>query len=326
MGAIAETLEPLRQPEYTGENRCPPCTVVNVAIAALLGIAVATVSVPVGAVVFGLCLPVIYLRGYLVPGTPRLTKRYLPERVHRLFGTHHVESEVEVGTDGDPREDVEGLLRSSGVVSDCPDADDLCLSEGFRTEWREAIGAVREDGVSLDRFAERVGIEGDEVATAQGLGGRFAITYEDEPIATWSSEAAFLADLAAAPILDDRSAEWRAFTPDEQGVVLTGPGRSPSAVRAVTGRSPATRRPTRAAVPPAPGSRSSVPTADRSSTTAGCERWEGRTTRRSIRTHPRRVTPLTPSTSCSTSSGTRRAGRCSTTSGRPPDTAARPGS
>ena len=37
-----DVLDTFRQPEYTGDNRCIPCTVVNVAIAAVLAALIAT--------------------------------------------------------------------------------------------------------------------------------------------------------------------------------------------------------------------------------------------------------------------------------------------
>lgn len=77
----------LRQPEYTGENRCPPCTVVNAVIAAVGSVTVGVVASPVaGAVALAVGAAAIWLRGYLVPYTPQLTKRYLPERVLAWFG------------------------------------------------------------------------------------------------------------------------------------------------------------------------------------------------------------------------------------------------
>ncbi|ELZ36586.1 hypothetical protein [Halorubrum tebenquichense] len=76
----------IREPEYTGENRCVPCTVLNVALAAALTAASAVFGPVVAAAVLTASLGSIYYRGYLVPGTPELTKRYLPDRVLRLFG------------------------------------------------------------------------------------------------------------------------------------------------------------------------------------------------------------------------------------------------
>lgn len=215
MSTIPSTpIDRFRHPEYTGENRCMPCTVVNLLIATVVATVVGTVLVPAGVLVFGVCALTIYFRGYLIPGTPTLTKRYLPERVYRLFGTHY---EADVGTD---ENDLEALLKRTGVVVDCPDEDDLCLHSEFRKAWREDLIALREDGNPLERFAGRIGIEAEALGTEQ-FGGRYAVTYEGNRVGIWPSEAAFLADLTAAPLLDERSRVWTELAPEEQGQVLT---------------------------------------------------------------------------------------------------------
>ncbi|MDQ2050303.1 hypothetical protein RBH26_07370 [Natronolimnohabitans sp. A-GB9] len=81
-----EIVDDLKQPEYTGENRCEPCTVLNLAIAAVVGSVVARKTKLGGLLAIGVSIGLIYLRGYLVPGTPTLTKRYLPPEVLRWFG------------------------------------------------------------------------------------------------------------------------------------------------------------------------------------------------------------------------------------------------
>ncbi|WP_254762410.1 hypothetical protein [Natrinema marinum] len=94
-----DVVDDLKQPEYTGENRCEPCTVLNLLIAAVVGSLVARKSRLGGLVAVGVSLALIYLRGYLVPGTPTLTKRYLPPAVLRWFGKDP-ESEVASGLGG----------------------------------------------------------------------------------------------------------------------------------------------------------------------------------------------------------------------------------
>ncbi|MFW6382462.1 MAG: hypothetical protein ACOCZD_00305 [Haloferacaceae archaeon] len=76
----------IREPEYTGANRCIPCTVLNGILAVALTAAAAVFGPVAAAVVLVASLGSIYYRGYLVPGTPELTKRYLPDRVLRVFG------------------------------------------------------------------------------------------------------------------------------------------------------------------------------------------------------------------------------------------------
>lgn len=79
-------IDGLHQPAYTGKNRCEPCTVLNLVIAALLGSFIARKSNIGGLIAVLVSVGLIYLRGHLVPGTPTLTKQYLPPTVLRWFG------------------------------------------------------------------------------------------------------------------------------------------------------------------------------------------------------------------------------------------------
>ncbi|MDJ1430854.1 hypothetical protein [Halostagnicola sp. A-GB9-2] len=81
-----DVVEALHQPEHTGENRCEPCTILNLIIAAILSSLIARKSKLGGLIAIGCSIGVIYLRGYLIPGTPTLTKRYLPPEILRWFG------------------------------------------------------------------------------------------------------------------------------------------------------------------------------------------------------------------------------------------------
>mgnify|MGYP006914280394 CR=1 FL=1 len=84
---VPPTIGRLRNPAYTGENRCLPCTGVNLAVTAVAALAAGMVWVPlgVGVAAVGVGVATVALRGYLVPGTPELTNRYLPDRVLRWF-------------------------------------------------------------------------------------------------------------------------------------------------------------------------------------------------------------------------------------------------
>lgn len=76
---LSRAFDQIRQPEYTGENRCIPCTTVNVVIAAVLATGIAVFNPLLAIAAFVASLAAIYLRGYLVPGTPALTKQYFPD-------------------------------------------------------------------------------------------------------------------------------------------------------------------------------------------------------------------------------------------------------
>jgi hypothetical protein len=178
LAAVATALAAtLRQPEYTGENRCLPCTVVNAAITAVGSVAVGVVASPVaGTVALTVGAAAIWLRGYLVPYTPQLTERYLPERVLAWFGK--AESPTGLtgvdaaangaaangGTAGDASSDATGGATAGDASSDAtggatagdatddeqsvearllaagvlrPAGDDYELAPSFRASWRE---------------------------------------------------------------------------------------------------------------------------------------------------------------------------------------------
>ncbi|MFC7325779.1 DUF3615 domain-containing protein [Halorubrum rutilum] len=197
-------LDRFRRPEYTGENRCLPCTGVNVAIAAAGATAAAAVAGPaLGAAGFGAALAAIWLRGYLVPGTPELTKRYLPERVLRLFGK---------GTEPAPpaEVDAESYLLSADVLVETPDGADLEFAPWFAAAWDAALRETRIDAggdAELAALASLTGVDAESLSLDWRGGTGFAFA-DDERIGHWESRAAFLADVAADRALTERLDDW----------------------------------------------------------------------------------------------------------------------
>ncbi|QKG92471.1 hypothetical protein HPS36_06280 [Halorubrum salinarum] len=221
LGRPARTaVDRLRQPEYTGENRCLPCTVVNIGIAAVGAAAVGAVGAPLlGAAGFGLSLAAIWLRGYLVPGTPELTKRYLPERVLALFG----KAPNGVGR-GKPRAgdvDPEAYLLDAGVLVETPGGDDFAFAPDFAAAWRAAVDADAEGATDddLDALASLTGVDRDELAIDwyEGVGFAYA---GDEKIGHWESRAAFRADAAADRVLTATRDDWADMPLADQSTVL----------------------------------------------------------------------------------------------------------
>lgn len=215
-------LDRFRRPAYTGENRCLPCTAVNVGIAGVLAVAVGgVVAAEFGAFVFVASLAAIWLRGYLVPGTPELTKRYLPERVLRLFGKGRASSPPTAV-------DAESYLLSSSVLVDTPDGVDLAFAPWFASAWRSEVVALRDEGDGrngsvLDFDTADDGLEPDIAALAALTdidAELLAIDWRDgavfaradgERIGHWESRAAFLADIAADRALADELDDWTAL-------------------------------------------------------------------------------------------------------------------
>ena len=202
----------IRNPEYTGPNRCLPCTLVNVLVAAVvsvvLGFLLASLTVAVASL--GIFLGIIYARGYLVPGTPTLTKEYLPEPVLALFGKDRASAWAERAIGDDGNLDVEAVLIDAGVVTDCPDGEDLCLTSSFRKAWVDRIertgleraGANLEAVFDLEIPSVRDGL------SVETRAGTFAIEVDGALVGQWESRAAFLADVAAGRELSVRYPEW----------------------------------------------------------------------------------------------------------------------
>lgn len=208
---IAAILDGARRPEYTGTNRCLPCTVINVGIAAALAAIVAVVSVPIAVTVFLGSLLAIYLRGYLIPGTPALTKRYLPDRVLSAFDKDpRARRQSETATTPDGSMDPLSILRAADAVRDAPDLDDVVLTPWFEAAWwdemaeldgQHADGALLADLLDVDR--DDVSFDWHGAAVVARIDGRWA--------GQWESRAAFVADLAAARVLDREFAGWTAL-------------------------------------------------------------------------------------------------------------------
>ncbi|ARS90055.1 hypothetical protein [Natrarchaeobaculum aegyptiacum] len=244
----------LHQPEYTGENRCEACTVVNVGIAAVLGALVARKSKLAAAVTLGIAGVVIYLRGYLVPGTPTLTKRYLPPAVLRLFGKepepatasgfagvdsiHHgppssaaAPGESTVANQADPErapEDPadrivpEEYFLEREIVEPCEDVDDLCLTGSFESAWVEEIDRIDADALDADDAVAAIGLDDDATFEIERHGDGRVLRTDDQPIGQWPSQAALVADVAAARVLENWDDEWASLAVEQQGALLNG--------------------------------------------------------------------------------------------------------
>lgn len=205
----------LRQPEHTGKNRCVPCTVVNALIAVAVAGLLAVVSLPVGVVAFVVFTGVIYFRGYLVPGTPMITKRYFPARVLRLFGKQSVIEASEPTETGSGSEDADGALFAVGVVTRTGD-DAVDLTPAFRDEWRERIETVRKRG------PESADVRSMFDAEETSEHGEQFFVIDGTKSVRWGSNAALVADVAAAEIMEDRLGEWGEFDADRRQSVLRG--------------------------------------------------------------------------------------------------------
>jgi hypothetical protein len=207
--AIMISITRYQNPEYTGANRCLPCTITNVAIAAAGALTLGLVAPPLGALAFLGALLTIYLRGYLVPGTPTFTRRYFPDWLLAVFDKVDT-----AATDVD----VEETLVAAGVLEDGD--DDLVLAPAFAAAWTERMAGSDAERVGLSE-AESERLDAVELGALTDLdadsldiqryGDAVVATLDGERIGRWESRAAFVADVAAARELDDWVPRWRAI-------------------------------------------------------------------------------------------------------------------
>jgi hypothetical protein len=243
-----------RQPEYTGENRCMACTVVNSILSIVFGVATGgavmamTGSLPgaalAGSVVVAVSAASIYWRGYLIPGTPTITKRYFPPWLLSLFGKQPT-PETATGftgttTDGDadatsaettaPDDeqpdhgegvadvDPEQVLRSLDVLELTPSGDDLQLAPSFQERLRSRIETVRDRETNRDAIVDLFDTEGE--VRFEEYGDAFQLYVEDRRAGEWQSRAAFVADVAAAELFADGYPTWADLSTVQQGQLL----------------------------------------------------------------------------------------------------------
>lgn len=224
MTSGVEALDRFRQPEYTGENRCMACTVVNTLIATAVTFAVTVVittrialpaGVLSGAVVFSLSLLAIYLRGYLVPKTPELTKRYFPPWLLSLFGKDPAEMEPVV-TSVDPERE----LLNAGALEECEDDEDLCLTPSFRESWESEIRRLRENDTDREQLLDLLTVDRQSVEFREH-GNAFQAFVDGTPVGTWESEAAYIADLGGANALQTYHSRWNSLAIEAKGELLS---------------------------------------------------------------------------------------------------------
>ena len=206
-------VERFKNPEYTGENRCLPCTILNTLIAVVVSIVVGVFSLPAGGALFVASVLVIFFRGYLIPGTPTLVQ-YLPERVHDALGTtpHHDEH-VEVSFD------VETTLTDAAIIRECPETDDLCLTESYRSAWHQRMAELESDDQKRYRLSDSLVVPANEVEFEETETG-WHVHIEGVHAGRWHSEAAFVADIASEELLGERLDRWEDLPADQRTQLL----------------------------------------------------------------------------------------------------------
>lgn len=225
----------LRREEYTGENRCVPCTLVNIGIALLLSLAIAFVMLELAVVVFVLSLATIYLRGYLVPGTPELTKRYLPNRVLKLFDKHPLEEEPDdqewetlqkINEYREHAVEPELFLQEIGAIEACERETEFCYTDEFETRVTTQVSELSErtDGDISDSFgitpamlADIYEVEESEITVKPR---EYPAIKIGRRIRKWPTSEALALDVALNRALGEQSSEWQTVPQRQRAEIL----------------------------------------------------------------------------------------------------------
>jgi len=241
---IKHIIQQIRKPEYTGENRCEPCTILNLIIAIVLSIGVSRISKRGGVAMFSISAALIYLRGYLIPKTPSLTKQYLPANILRWFGKEpepgfdaglgtgdtldsesiqsSTSAKVDTGQESDTDVELapERYLFEQNVVEPCDQGDDLCLTDTFDTAWLNEIDRIETNAINTEDAARLFGIDTDEDLKIVEFGDARVMNQGDTQVGKWPSHAALIADVTAARVLSDRDPNWQNYSPERKGQFL----------------------------------------------------------------------------------------------------------
>ena len=213
-------VDAVRRPEYTGANRCWPCTALNGVLLGVAAVAVGTVSVSLAVATAAVGATVIWLRGYLVPYTPRFAPRIADRLPVALTGPSADDQPVAdggtlAGEDGsDPEVVLETLIEGGVLAAEGPE---LSLSESFETAWDEEVDALLDaSGEELAAAAATAApgtpettvheVDGDQVVQ---LGSGGSVMDEDEALLSRPvvvAEVAAVRALAAADVGFDAAA------------------------------------------------------------------------------------------------------------------------
>ncbi|WP_254861876.1 hypothetical protein [Halovivax gelatinilyticus] len=229
---MASTLiDRVTNPSHTGDNRCLPCTAVNVVLAGLAAFAVGWWWPALGAVVLAVGLATIWLRGYLIPGTPQLTKRYLPERTRKWFDESHGRpSDDDIATafadldaERDDRVDAAAVLAGIGVTTadanGVPDgssargepSDDRHLRDPFVDSVADRIDRYRtvpdgdDEPLSAERRRALAALFEVDPASIADLDRSYPAVRVGHRVRRWPSELAMQVDLSCQDVLAERS-------------------------------------------------------------------------------------------------------------------------
>ncbi|MFC6768793.1 hypothetical protein ACFQE6_28420, partial [Natrinema soli] len=176
--------------------------VIALVVAAGIGVAL---SAPVGVLAVVVFLGLIRLRGYLIPGTPTITRRYLPDRVLEGFGKPpSIESTIETVTP----EELTTVLIAADIAANR--GGEFRVTSSFREGWNDRLSSDDAGEPGVDEVESILGA--DDVERLDDI----SFVLDGRKRVRWESAAALAADVAAAAELRTRLDGWERLETDER--------------------------------------------------------------------------------------------------------------
>ncbi|ELZ94117.1 hypothetical protein C440_10868 [Haloferax mucosum ATCC BAA-1512] len=197
-------IDTLKHSEHTGENRCLPCTAVNVFVVVLVGLALGVVWLPVaGFVAVAVGALFVYFWGYVVPGTPSFAPPLVAAvGLGGVFGHGEDDTRQSESLDANVSPDVmlSTLLNADVLVED---EDGLFLTDDARGEWEETMATLRtaSDEDVADAVASALPFEATVAPEFDGF------SIDGPSMSVWLSRPQAIADVATLYTVVERGVD-----------------------------------------------------------------------------------------------------------------------
>lgn len=199
--SLRGSLDAVRRPEYTGENRCLPCTLVNSAVVLVGSLVLTLVSGPLGLLALVVGAALIYLRGYVVPYTPEFAPRLVEPLPVNFHANATTDGGRPAGESDDLGDDVDGeqlmtALFEAGVLVETEQGG-IDVAPDVLEDWEQEMAGLREreDGAVAAVVADAAPFD------AEGRVEYGGVTVEGEGQQVWLAKPLAIADASAVRAL-----------------------------------------------------------------------------------------------------------------------------
>ncbi len=111
-------------------------------------------------------------------------------------------------------------LVDASIIQEDEALADHRLTDEFSENWWSRIEQFRDTDRARDRLATVAGIESTELRIKRANDGRFVAVHEGVELSEWPSKAAFIADLALQPTIEESFPLWSRIDPISRGELL----------------------------------------------------------------------------------------------------------